>query len=100
MGRSILSQLDKKSASSGVCGVQVGSLVDPFSFVGVVVDILFLVGGTSGWSVPAAVVTVVVGEGNWRHWTKYGLVGVGSVFDSFCFPFFVACLWEVKVQML
>ena len=48
IGRSILSQQDKKSASGGVCGVLVELLVDPISFVGVVVDILFLVGGASG----------------------------------------------------
>ena len=48
MGRSILSQQDEKLASGGVCGVLVESLVDPFSFVGVVVDILFLIGGASG----------------------------------------------------
>ena len=48
IGRSILSQQDKKSASGGVWGVLVELLVDPFSFVGVVVDILFLIGGASG----------------------------------------------------
>ena len=41
----ILSQQDEKSASGGVCGVLVELLADPFWFVGVVVDILFLVGG-------------------------------------------------------
>ena len=51
MGRLILSQQDEKSASGGVCGVLVGLLDDSLSFVGVVVDILFLVGGASGWSV-------------------------------------------------
>ena len=51
MGRSILSQQDEKSAAGGVCGVLIELLADPFSFVGVVVDILFLVGGASGWSV-------------------------------------------------
>ena len=55
MGRLILSQQDEKSVSGGSCGVLVELLTDPFSFVGVVVDILFLVGGVSGWSVPTAV---------------------------------------------
>ena len=68
MGRSILSQQDEKSSSGGVCGVMIELLADPFSFVGVVVDILFLVGGASGWSVPTAVATVVGGGGNGRLW--------------------------------
>ena len=39
MGRLILSQQDEKLASGGVCGVLVGLLADPFSFVLVVVEI-------------------------------------------------------------
>ena len=66
LGRLILSQQGQKSASGGVCGVLVGSLADPLSFVGVGVDILFLVGGASGWSVPTVVATVVGGDGNGR----------------------------------
>ena len=76
MGRSILSQQDEKSASGGVYGVMVESLADPFSLVGVVVDILFLVGGASGWSVPMVVATVVGGDGNGRLWKKDGMVCV------------------------
>ena len=48
IGRSILNQQEKKLASGGVCGVLVELFVDPFSRVGVVVDILFLIGGASG----------------------------------------------------
>ena len=59
MGRSILSQQDQKLASGGVWGALVESLVDPFLFVVVVVDILFSVGGALGWSVPTVVTTVV-----------------------------------------
>ena len=76
MWRSILSQQDEKLASGGVYGVFVELLADPFSFVGVFVDILFLVGGASGWSVPTAVATVVGGDGNGRLWKKDGMVCV------------------------
>ena len=48
MGRSILSQNNKKLASGGDCGVLVGLLDDSLSFVVVVVDIPFLVEGVSG----------------------------------------------------
>ena len=61
---------------------------DPFSLVGVVVDILFLVGGASGWSVPMVVATVVGGGGNGRLWKKDGMVCVEGVIAPFCFPFF------------
>ena len=63
-------------------------MADPFSFVGVVVDILFLVRGASGWSVPMAVATVVGGGGNGRLWKKDGMVCVEGVVAPFCFPFF------------
>ena len=36
---------------------------------------------------PAAVGTVVGGSGNGCNWTKDGLVDVGNVIASFCFPF-------------
>ena len=49
IGRSVLSQQDEKLASDGVCGVLVGLFVDPFSFVCLVVAILFMVGGASGF---------------------------------------------------
>ena len=88
MESSILSQQDEKLASGGVCGVLVGLLVEPFSFFGVVVDILFLVGGALGWSVPMAVATVVGGDGNGRLWKKDGMVCVEGVVAPFCFPFF------------
>ena len=90
MGRSILSQQDEKSASGGVCGVLVELLADPFSFVVVVVvvEIHFLVGGASGWSVPTAVATVVGGDGNGRLWKKDGMMSVEGVIAPFCFPFF------------
>ena len=73
MRRLILSQQDENPASGGVCGVVVELLADPFSIVGVVVDILFLVGGASGWSVPMAVATVVGGDGNGRLWKTDGM---------------------------
>ena len=41
-----------------------------------VVDILFLVGGASGCSVPTAVTTVVGGDGNGRLWKKDRMVSV------------------------
>ena len=63
-------------------------MADPFSFVVVVVDILFLVGGASGWSVPTAVATVVGGDGNGRLWKKDRMVCVEGVDAPFCFPFF------------
>ena len=88
MRKLILSQQDEKSASGGVCGVLVGLLDDSLSFVGVVVDILFLVGGASGWSVQMAVATVVGGGGNWCLWKKDGMVCVEGVVAPFCFPFF------------
>ena len=88
IGRSVLSQQDEKLASGGVCGVLVESWVDPFSFVCVAVDILFLVGAVSGWSVPTAVTTVVGGDGNVHLWKKDGMVCVKGVIAPFCFPFF------------
>ena len=75
-------------ASGGVCGVLVELLVDPFSFVGVVVDTLFLVGGVLGWSVPTSVTTIVGGDDNGRLWKKDRMVSVECVVAPFCFPFF------------
>ena len=63
-------------------------MADPFSFVGVAVDILFLVEGALGWSVPTAVTTVVGGGGNGRLWKKDGMVCVEGVIAPFCFPHF------------
>ena len=59
-----------------------------FSFVGVVVDILFLVVGASGWSVPTAVATVVGDGDNERLWKKDEVVCVEGIVAPFCFPFF------------
>ena len=87
IGRLILSQQEEKLASGGVCGVLVEFLADPFSFVGVVVDILFFVGGALGWSVPTAVASVVGGDDNGRLWKKDGMVCVEGVVAPFCFPF-------------
>ena len=87
MGRSILSQQNEMSASGGDCGSLVETLADPFSFVGVVVDILFLVGGALGWSVPTAVTTDVRGYGNGHLWKKDGMVSVKGVVATFYFPF-------------
>ena len=74
-------------ASGGVCGVMVESLADPFSLVGVVVDILFLVGGASGWSVPTVVTTVDGGDDNGYLWNNEGMVSVEGlvVLSVFCF---------------
>ena len=88
IGRSILSQQDQKLASGWDCGVLVELLFDPFCFFVVVVEILFLVGGVSGWSVATAVATVVADEGNWRLWKNDGMVCVEGVVAPFCFPFF------------
>ena len=63
-------------------------MADPFSFVGVVVDIVFLVGGALGWSVPTVVTTVIGGDGNGRFWKMDGMVSVEGVVAPFCFPFF------------
>ena len=52
------------------------------------VEILFLVGGASGWSVPAAVATVFGGRGNGRLWKKDGMEGDDGVVAPFCFPIF------------
>ena len=88
MGRSILSQQDEKLVSGGVCGVLVELLADLFSFAGVVVEILFLVGGALGWPVPKAVTTVVGVDGNGCLWKKDGMVCVEGVVAPFCFLFF------------
>ena len=63
-------------------------MANPFSFVGYVVDISFLVGGAMGRSIATAVTTVVGGDGNGRLWKKDGMVSVKGVVAPFCFPFF------------
>ena len=78
IGRSILNQQEKKLASGGVCGVLVELFVDPFSCVGVVVDILFLIGGASGWSVP----TVVMGAACLNHYKGQYVIHVGELFGD------------------
>ena len=88
MRRLILSQQDEKLVSGGVCGVLVELLADPFWFAGVVVDILFLVGGALGWSVPKAVTTVVGVDGNGCLRKKDGIVIVDGVVAPLCFLFF------------
>lgn len=87
IGRSIRSQEEEKSDSGGDCRGEVGSSVFLFSFVVEPVEILFLVGGASGWSVPAAVATVFGGRGNGRLWKKDGMEGDDGVVAPFCFPF-------------
>ena len=66
IGRSILSQEEEKSDSGEDCRREVGSSVFLFSFVVGPVEILFLVGGASGWLVPATVATVFGGSGSVR----------------------------------
>ena len=88
IGRSIWSQKEEKSDSGGDCRQEVGSSVFLFSFVVEPVDILFLVGGESGWLLPAAVATVFGGRGNGHLWKKDGMEFDGVV-APFCFPFFI-----------
>ena len=64
IGRSIQSQEEEKSDSGGDYKREVGSTVFLFSFVVVPFEILFLVGGASGWPVPAAVAIVFGGGGS------------------------------------
>ena len=61
IGRSIQSQEEEKSDSGGDCKSEDGSSVFLFSFFVESVEIHFLVGGASGWLVPAAVVMVLGG---------------------------------------
>ena len=68
IGRSIQSHEEEKSDSGGDCGGEVGSSVFLFSFVVEPVEILFFVGGASGWLVPAAVATVSGGRGSVQLW--------------------------------
>ena len=71
IGRSIRSQEEEKSDSGGDFRGEVGSSVFWFSFVVEPVEILFLVGGASGWSVPAAVAMVFGGRGSGDYfWRK------------------------------
>ena len=78
----------KKSDSVGDCKREVGSSVFLFSFVVEPIEILFLVGGASGWSVPAAVATVFGGGGSGRLWKNNGMQCDDGVVAPFCFPFF------------
>ena len=78
----------RKSDSGGDCRGEVGSSVFWFTFVVEPVEILFLVGGASRWSVPAAVVTVFGGRGSGRLWKKDGMECDNDVVAPFCFPFF------------
>ena len=88
IGRSIRSHKEEKSDSGGDCRREVGSSLFWFTFVVEPVEILFLVGGASGWLVPAAVATVFGGRGSGRLWKKDGMECDNGVVAPFCFPFF------------
>ena len=88
IGRSIWSQEEEKSDSGGDCRSEVESSLLLFLFVVEPVEILFLVGGASGWLVPATVATVFGGRGSGRLWKKDGMVCDDGIVAPFCFSFF------------
>ena len=89
IGRSIWSQEDKKSESGGNYKRDVESSEFLFSLVVEPVEILFLVGGASGWLVSAAVATVFGGGGDGSLWKKDGMECDDGIVAPFCFPFFI-----------